>query len=264
MPDHPGISIITPSYNQAGYIEETILSILDQETNFPVEYIVTDGGSDDGTIEILTKYRSRLTWVSEKDRGQSDAVNKGVNMAAAEIIGWLNSDDVYLPGTLQKVYDAFKKDPELKWLYGTCRIIDEEGHEKRKWIISYINSLSRKYNYSRLLLQNYISQPAVFFKKEAFLEAGSLDLSLDYAMDYDLWLRLSRLGEPAVIHEDLALFRLHNRSKSTKKYHKLLNEQYLIHKRYDQTRSMLLKHRFHIAKTVTAYTILDIFRRLGN
>jgi len=165
---------------------------------------------------------------------------------------------------LQQVRDTFKNNPEIKWLYGTCRIIDEKGHEKRKWVISYINSLSRKFSYSKLLLQNFISQPAVFFRRDAFLNVGALDLTLDYAMDYDLWLRLSRMGEPAVIHRDLALFRLHSQSKSTKKYQTLLNEQYLIHKRYDQTRSLLLKHRFHIAKTVTAYTILDILRRIRN
>jgi len=254
------LSIITPSFNQAGFIEETIRSVLDQETGMPVEHIVVDGGSDDGTVDILKKYSGKVIWLSEKDEGQSDAVNKGVEMASGNIIGWLNSDDLYLPGSLKKVEDAFNEKPESLWLYGDCRMIDEQGREVRKWITSYKNRLSRSFSYNKLLLENFISQPAVFFRKDAFLSAGKLDLSLGYAMDYDLWIRLSRLGEPAVIHEDLALFRLHSGSKSIRNYQNLFSEQYRVHERYDRNRMLLLKHRFHIAKIMTLYRLMDLIR----
>src|ERR1039457_1571996 len=119
------ISVITPSLNQAGYIEDTIRSVLSQKVNSGLEYLVMDGGSNDGTPDILKKYSDRLTWYSEKDRGQSDAVNKGISLSGGEIIGWLNSDDLYLPGALQKVSDYFRAHPDGLWLYeigrASCR-----------------------------------------------------------------------------------------------------------------------------------------------
>ena len=125
------ISIITPSLNQGKFIERTIQSVLQQNVNIPVEYIVVDGGSTDGTLDILQKYSEKIKWISEPDRGQSDALNKGISMASGEIIGYLNSDDIYLPGTLQKVEDQFAMHPETNWVYGMAKMIDDNDEDIR-------------------------------------------------------------------------------------------------------------------------------------
>ena len=259
MRNPPKISVITPSFNQANFIERTIRSILDQDVNFPLEYIVVDGGSTDGTLDILEKYKNRLNFISEQDEGQSDAVNKGITMASGEIIGWLNSDDVYLPGTLQKVADHFEVNPALQWLYGYCRTIDENDEEIRGWITCYKKNRSRRFNYKRLLTENFISQPAVFFRKDAFLKSGPLDLSQHYAMDFDLWLRLSRLSPPLVLNDYLASFRLHGSSKSTTNFRKLFTEQYQIHRKFDTGKWLLLKHRAKISIILFAYQVMVRF-----
>ena len=250
------ISIITPSFNQGEYIERTIQSVLQQEVNFPFEYIVVDGGSTDETVDILKKYSERIKWISEKDRGQSDALNKGISIASGDIIGYLNSDDIYFPGTLQKVADQFTLIPEKIWLYGMARMIDDQDVEIRKWISWYKKINSGTYSYHRLLCENYISQPAVFFKKEAFDSVGAFDLKLHYAMDYDLWLRLTRVSPPMVIKDDLAAFRMQKHSKSSLNYKNLFIEQYQVHQRYDHSRWLLLKHRVTIAFILMIYRFL--------
>jgi len=255
------ISIITPSYNQAEYIERTIQSILSQEVSFPFEMIVMDGGSTDGTLDILKKYEDRLKWFSGKDAGQSDAVNKGIAMASGEIIGWLNSDDTYLPGALQKVVDQFDANPGSHWLYGNCRMIDENDRETRHWITWYKNYRSRKFRFNRLLTENFLSQPAVFFKKETFAKVGPLDLDNHYAMDFDLWLGMAKMGPPIVLWDYLAAFRLHGKSKSIRNYHSLFTDQYRVHKKYDSGRYLLFIHRLNIVKTLAVYRLLDKLRQ---
>ena len=252
------ISIVTPSYNQAAFIERTINSIHDQTLSVPLEHIVVDGGSSDGTLDILKKYQSKIKWVSEKDKGQSDALNKGIAMASGEIIGWLNSDDVYLPGSLQKVVDVFIENPEIQWVYGMCRMIDGNDAELRSWITYYKKVRSLNFRYKRLLTENFISQPAVFFRKEAFVRAGGLDLQQHYAMDFDLWLRLGKESAPFVIREDIAAFRLHGTSKSMTNFKKLFSEQYEIHQKYDQGRFLLFAHRFKISLILLAYKALAV------
>ena len=250
------ISIITPSFNQGAYIERTIRSVLQQEVNFPFEYIIVDGGSTDETPGILKKYSERIQWISEKDRGQSDALNKGISMAKGGIIGYLNSDDIYLQGTLQKVADQFALNPETKWLYGMAGMINDQDAEIRKWISWYKKISSRAFNYRRLLRENYISQPAVFFKKQAFDLVGGFDPGLHYAMDYDLWLRLARVNHPLVIKDDLAAFRMHEQSKSSLNFKNLFTEQYQVHQRYDQNQWLLFKHRLTIRLIQTIYRLL--------
>ena len=161
------ISIITPSFNQAAFLKETINSILSQEVSLEKEHIIVDGGSTDGSLEYLKSLDDRIRWISEPDRGQADAVNKGVRMATGEIIGWLNSDDLYLQGALQAVADHFRDHPECRWAYGRCRIIDSSGKERWKWITRYKNARLKKFTMDKLLRENFISQPAVFFRKES-------------------------------------------------------------------------------------------------
>lgn len=256
MSEQPLISIITPSYNQGAFIERTIRSVLDQVVDVPFEYIIIDGGSTDGTREILKKYADRITWISEKDQGQSDALNKGIEMATGNILAYLNSDDLYLPGTLQKIADQFALHPEKQWLYGMARMIDDHDVEIRKWITWYKKINSQKFSYPRLLRENYISQPAVFFKREALEAVGGFDLGLHYAMDYDLWLRLAKLSLPVVLRDYLAAFRLQKGSKSSLNYENLFIEQYQVHRRYDQNRWRLFKHRVTIALILMIYRVL--------
>lgn len=256
MSEQHKFSVITPSYNQFAYLPRTIESVLGQQVNFPVEYLVIDGGSTDGTLDVLKMQADRLRYVSETDRGMADALNKGFSMATGEIVGWLNSDDLYLPGALQKAAEYFNAHPESLWLYGNCRMIDEKDREVRKWITNYKNRLARRYSYKRLLGENFISQPAVFIRRAALIAAGPIDVKLPTAMDYDLWLRLANLGHPGYIDDDLACFRVHNQSISSLNYKEQFKEQYRIHERYDQNRWRLLKHRMTNRVIVFIYSLL--------
>jgi glycosyltransferase involved in cell wall biosynthesis len=200
MAGAPKISIITPSFNQGPFIERTIRSVLDQEyPNF--EYIVMDGGSMDGTIEILRKYEGRLKWISQKDEGQADAINKGIGVATGDVIAYLNSDDVYEPGTLKKVADQFSAHPETLWLTGHCRIIDEQDREIRRPITAYKNFLLRHYSHSLLLITNPISQPATFWRRQVIDELGVFNKNEHFVMDYDYWLRIGKRYPLAVLDD---------------------------------------------------------------
>jgi len=252
------ISVITPSYNQAAFIGQTIRSVLEQGIE-DLEYIIVDGGSADGTIDILRYYEEHLKWISESDEGLADAVNKGIGMATGEIIGWLNSDDLYLAGALQTVSDYFNDHPECRWLYGRCQIIDSSGKERWKWITHYKNSRLKKFSIYKLLRENFISQPAVFFRKELFVKAGRLDLSLKYAMDYDLWLRFAEITPAGVINAELAKFRRHRSSKSETGFRKQFFEQYAVSRKYNPSFFNRIVHRFNIFKIIISYRVLGWF-----
>ncbi|MCD4672777.1 MAG: glycosyltransferase, partial [Anaerolineaceae bacterium] len=160
----PRISIITPSFNQADFIETTILSVLGQE--YPhLEYIVVDGGSTDGTLDILRKYETQLTWSSEEDRGQAHAINKGLARAGGEVVAFLNSDDVYAPGALLATGEYFAAHPGAWWLTGKCAIVDDQGCEIRKLITAYKHFWLQFRSYGVLQIMNYISQPATFWRR---------------------------------------------------------------------------------------------------
>lgn len=202
----PLISIITPSYNQADFIEETIQSILSQD--YPhKEYIIIDGGSTDETISILKKYNQQITWISEKDKGQTDAINKGFRISKGEILCWLNSDDVLLPGVITKVVECFMTNPKVKLVYGKSYFTDKNGD-----IIG--NYPTEPFNYNRLAIFNFISQPSAFFTRDAFYSAGELDESLSYTMDYDLWIRIIKNSKAFYLAEYLSNNRLHTASKT--------------------------------------------------
>lgn len=253
------ITIVIPSYNQAGFIRETLDSILGQQTDHEVEVIVMDGGSTDGTTDILKEYGERIRWVSEKDEGQSDAVNKGIEKASGEIIGWLNSDDLYEPGSLPEVLDVFARDPDCRWVYGKCRIIDEEGKEIMKWITHYKNLSLKRYSAGKIFRENFISQPAVFFRKDLFEEAGPLDTTLNYAMDYDLWLRFAKRSKPCYIDRYLARFRRHGSSKSETGTREQFREEYVVCLRYGPSRYSKFMHWFNMYKIVLGYRFINLF-----
>lgn len=258
------VTIITPSLNHGKYIEQTIQSVLDQVTVHEIEYLLIDGGSSDGTLEILKKYEGRAKWQSEPDNGQSDAINKGIAMANGEIIGWLNSDDLYLPGTIQRVGDYFANNPEIQWAFGKCKIIDNLNFETRKWITSYKNGFLGHFNYNTLLLENYLSQPAVFFRKDIIDKIGLLRTDLSLAMDYDLWIRLTKHSMPGYIDKNLAAFRIHAQSLSSLNYRKQFQEQYQIHKIHDSRWYLLLLHRINIYKNIAAYYLISKLNHMDN
>ncbi len=212
------ISIVTPSFNQVRFIGRTIDSVLSQTGDFDLEYRVIDGGSTDGTLDVLAGYGDRITWVSEPDRGQVDAVNKGLRLATGDVVAWLNSDDTLMPGALARVAEAFAAQPEIEWLHGRCRIIDEHDREVRRWISVYKDLRSRTHTYENLLTENYVSQMTAFWRRHVHDDVGYIDDQLHYAFDHDFFLRLARRGAPAYIAEPTACFRWYETSKSGSSY----------------------------------------------
>jgi len=177
-------TIVTPSYNQGQFIERTILSVLNQK-EIDLEYLIFDGASTDNTVSILEKYSDKLDWVSEKDNGQAHAVNKGIQIASGDIIGWLNSDDIYYPDTLKKVKEAFDLNPNIDILYGQANHIDINCHLIEQYP-------TQSWDYNQLKNICFICQPAVFFRKSVFKEHGLLNEDLNFCMDYEYWLRLAK------------------------------------------------------------------------
>src|SRR6266566_4601538 len=189
----PKISVITPSFNQACFLETCITSILSQE--YPnLEYIIIDGGSTDGTVEIIKKYEEQITfWISEPDKGQSDAINKGFRKATGEIVAWLNSDDFYLSGALTAVAEAYRSLPHASFYFGDGWRVDEAGQPK----CSYYPDEPIFFNRDALILGvNYILQPATFINRACLNGINYLDPDLHYGMDTDLWIRLSQVAPP--------------------------------------------------------------------
>jgi glycosyltransferase involved in cell wall biosynthesis len=204
----PKISIITPSYNQALFIEETIRSVLLQ--GYPnLEYIVIDGGSRDGSVDIIRKYAQRLTyWVSEPDRGQSHAITKGFARASGEIVAWLNSDDIYLAGALAQVGRAFMDHSNAGLIFGRCRIIDE--HSRRIGDVAAV----AEFDLAAHLRDNQVPQPAAFARREVLKKVGLLRTDLNFTMDFELWIRIALDFPVVVLSEFWAAFRIHSKQKT--------------------------------------------------
>jgi glycosyltransferase involved in cell wall biosynthesis len=200
------VSVVTPSFNQGCFIEETIESVLSQDYK-PVEYWVIDGGSNDETLDILNRYGNRLDWVSEKDNGQADAINKGWKRARGDILAWLNSDDIYLPGALSTAVAFLQAHPEFGAVYGEGYHIQEDG----KVIERYP---TEPFDRQRLVETCYICQPTVFVRKTVLQEIGFLDENLRYCMDYDLWFRIARRYDFGYLPEFLACTRFYGETKT--------------------------------------------------
>ena len=208
MPSTPLVSIVTPSFNQAAYLEETIQSVLAQD--YPnIEYLIIDGGSQDGSIDIIKRYDDRLAyWVSEPDQGQTDAINKGFERSRGEILAWINSDDTYLPHAVSEAVEFLSKHPDIGMVYGDANLIDTHGRVIGKFP-------ARQTDYARLRRGYvHIPQQASFFRGALWQQVGPLDTSFYFAMDYDLWVRLARLAPLQYYPHLWANFRLHDTGKS--------------------------------------------------
>jgi glycosyltransferase involved in cell wall biosynthesis len=256
-------SVITPSFNQRVYLEQTAASVLGQSGGVELRWIVMDGGSTDGTVDFLRSLTDpRVQWTSEKDRGQADALNKGLARATGEVIGWINSDDLYASGALAAVAAALVQNPQAGWAIGQCDIIDASNRTIRPGVTRYKNRGLRRYSYRRLLRENFISQPAVFFRRDWLNRVGPLDASLHHAMDYDLWLRLAGLGDPIVLNQILAHFRIHSTSKTGMLVRDRFNEDLAVAARHvGNDRLSYRLHRLNVEKIVWAYRAMRLLRR---
>jgi glycosyltransferase involved in cell wall biosynthesis len=204
---NPRIAIITPSYNQGKYIERAIQSVLSQDIE-ELEYVIVDGGSTDESLDIIERYgrayAPKLRWTSSKDRGQADAVNKGIALTSAEIIGWLNSDDIYYENALSFVLECFDQNREVQVIYGDANHIDQDDVFIEKYPVE-------EWNWDRLLEVCFMSQPASFVRREAFRRCGLLDPNLRHSNDYELWIRFAKCGiRFARIPRLLAATRMHH------------------------------------------------------
>jgi glycosyltransferase involved in cell wall biosynthesis len=224
------VSIVTPSYNQGKYLEQTIQSVLGQEYA-QIEYLVVDGGSTDGSVEIIKKYAIPLEsgsllpdrqkhasalqssidwWVSEKDSGQGEAINKGLARAQGDIVAWLNSDDYYLPGTISAVVKVLEENLDVVMVYGDMLAVDEGGQP--------INVLKYKQlSLQDLLCFQIIGQPSVFFRREVLKATGGLDTTFHFLLDHHFWIRIAQQGKILHVPQTWSAARYHAEAKNRAK-----------------------------------------------
>jgi glycosyltransferase involved in cell wall biosynthesis len=245
MPNLPLVSIITPSFNQARYLEATIKSVLGQD--YPrIEYIIVDGGSTDGSVDVIQKYAGRLAWwVSEQDKGQTDAINKGFNIATGEIFAWINSDDTYIPGAVSQAVKYLVENPEVGSVYADCNFIDEDDR-----IIGKFNAAQTNL---RRLREGYvhIPQQTVFFRATYWKELGPLDPSFYFAMDYDLWTRIAAHAPfKYLAGQTWANFRLHTSGKTVAADDRCWPEMIRVHYRDGGGFFSIIMAKYYLRKIV--------------
>ncbi|BDG07163.1 glycosyltransferase family 2 protein [Anaeromyxobacter paludicola] len=262
MARRPRICVVTPSLDQAAWLGSTVESVLSQEGDFELAYRVQDGGSTDGSLELLDRYAGRLVLESGKDGGQADAVNRGLRAADADVVGWVNSDDLLRPGALARVAAAFRDDPGLLWVHGRCDIVDAADRPIRRWVAAYKDRRCRRYSYRSLLVENFVSQMTVFWRREAHERVGYLDAGLRYAFDYEFWLRLGALAPPRFIDAPQAAFRWYETSKSGASFERQFEEDWEAFRRHAPPGDRLLRwrKRARTAQIVGAYRLLRMLR----
>jgi len=240
-------SVVTPSYEQGEYLGETVESVLGQKGDFQIEYWVMDGGSKDHSVEVLKTYEKMsknskivtFKWISQKDKGQVDAINRGIQKCTGEIRTYINSDDVYLPEAFETVNKYFREHPKKEWVVGDCEV----SAGKLNWTF-WLKHMWPIDKWSRsLLIFNTINQPAVFLKKELIQKVGMFDDKYHYAFDYDYWLRCIKISLPGRIHVPLAKFRIHKMSKGNTGFDKQFTEDFQVVRNFTDNYTILFIHR---------------------
>jgi len=258
-PALPKITVVTPCLNAVATLPATLASVREQA--YPgLEHIVVDGGSTDGTVDLL-RASEGIRWVSEADRGLSHALNKGIAMARGEVIGELNADDVYEPGALEAVGAALRDRPDAMWLTGYCRIIDGEGREIRRPVTAYKNWLLRRYSLGLYLTHNFVSAPATFFRRAALEEASGFDERYRISVDYDLQLRIARRHDPIVLRRFLSAFRMVEGTLSMSGFRTQFREHAEQARRHgDGHRAAVAANQVISAGIVGAYELMRLLR----
>jgi glycosyltransferase involved in cell wall biosynthesis len=258
--DKTVVSIVIPNFNQERYLGETVNSALDQKGDFRLDIIVVDGKSTDASVDILRKFGNRIRWISEKDKGPTDAINKGFRMAKGSILAFIPSDDLYEQGAVQAVVDFFSSHPNAKWSYGRYRIINEHGKEIRKFIKWYKHLLGRRYSYGKLLMENYIAGQTVFFRREVLQDIGFFNVAHDLVSDYEYWLRIGQRYPATFIDKYIARFRIHSLSQGSMNFQRQFKEELKVAKKYAHGRYeiSIYLHYINYVKIVFCYKIMRI------
>ncbi len=253
--------IVTPSYNQAHFITKTIESVLKQPGQ--VVYWVMDGKSSDKTVKVLKSYGKKVQWVSAKDKGQTDAINKGIKKFRSyrpqpdDIFAYINSDDYYLPRVFAQVAKAFAAASEKQWLVGDCVIVNEKNQEIQKPIRLYKKIWRLMMSLPLLLVLNPVPQPAVFIKWSAVKKVSLFETRLRYVMDYEYWLRLlTEVGRPLVLNTPLSAFRIHGASKGGSQFIRQFDEELSVAREYTQNPAWLFGHTVHNEMVKLIYRLI--------
>jgi glycosyltransferase involved in cell wall biosynthesis len=228
-------------------LEKTLKSIFSQKY-LNLEVIIQDGGSADGSVEIIRRYAKKhksINWVSQKDGGQLDAINTGLKKANGDVLTYINADDIYKSGTLAEVGEIFKNNPETLWLVGRGDIIDDKENITNKWVTFYKNSLLDLNKYSLLLAVNYITQPSTFISKKAYKRYGPFTGTKNYIMEYEMWLKLGKVEMPTLTNKYLSSFRLIPGTISSTSFNTLLKIDYEIAEKYTKNPLLLMIHKLN-------------------